>query len=81
MEDTKSAESTGLSSGENTAERATAKNEETHQKVTLPTFEKRGKLGRRRFTQCIKMRQNIDLNVMTNNREILQEHRMSWYAG
>ena len=42
MEEPKTAESTGSSSGENPAERATATNEKTHQKITLPTFEKRG---------------------------------------
>ena len=54
MEVQKSSESTGSSSGE-IPERANAKTEKTHQKNSLPTFEKRGtqeaKLWWRRFTQ------------------------------
>ena len=57
----------------------TQKTEKTHQKITLPTFEKRGiqeaKLWWRRFTQYIKMTQNIDLNTMTTDREILENYR------
>ena len=40
MESQKSSESTSSSSGE-IPERANAKTEKTHQKITLPTFEKR----------------------------------------
>ena len=78
MESQKSSESTSSSSGE-VPERANAKTEKTHQKITLPTFEKRGiqeaKLWRRRFTQYIKMTQNIDLNEMTTDRELLPNYR------
>ena len=77
MEIQKSSESTSSSSGE-IPERTKAKTEKTYQKITLPTFEKRGiqeaKLWRRRFTY-IKMTQNIDLNEMTTDREILPNHR------
>ena len=45
----------------------------------LPTFEKRGnqetKLWWRRFTKYIQMTQNIDLNIMTTDREILERYR------
>ena len=85
--DQKSLESTSSSKGKNTAERANAKNETTHQNITLPTFEKRGlqeaKLWWRSFTQNIEMTQNIDFNEMTADREILQryiddlEHRIN----
>ena len=55
------------------------KQKKTHQKTTLPTFEKRGiqeeKLWWRRFTQYIKMTQNIDLNEMTTDREIMLNYR------
>ena len=60
------------------------KKEKTLQKVNLPTFNKRGiqeaKQWLRRFTQYIKMAQNIDLNEMTTDRKKLQyrddiEHR------
>ena len=75
MENQKATESAGSSSGE-IHERANSKTEKTHQKITLPTFEKRGiqeaKLWWRRFTQNIKMTQNIDLNIMTTDREILE---------
>ena len=78
MESQKSSESTSSSSGE-IPERANAKTEKTHQKITLPTFEKRGiqeaKLWWKRFTQYIKMTQNIDLNEMTTDREILPNYR------
>ena len=78
MESQKSSESTRSSSGE-VPERANAKTEKTHQKITLPAFEKRGiqeaKLWWRRFTQYIKMTQNIDLNEMTTDREILPNYR------
>ena len=78
MEIQKATESTGSSNGE-THERANSKTEKTHQKITLPTFEKRGiqeaKLWWRRFTQYIKMTQNIDLNIMTTDREILENYR------
>ena len=53
--------------------------EKLNQKMYSPTFVQRGiqkaKLRWSSFTQYIKMTQNIDLNVMTNDREILQEHR------
>ena len=79
MEEAKSTESTGSSSGEITAESGTAKSEKTHRKKTLPTFAKRGiqeaKLWWRRFTQYIKMTQNIEINFITNDRENLQKHR------
>ena len=55
------------------------KNQEDTLKITLPTFEKRGiqeaKLWWRRFTQYIKITQNIDLNIMTTDCEILQTYR------
>ena len=57
----------------------TQKTKKTHQKITLPTFDKRGiqeaKLWWRKFTQYIKMTKNIDLNEMTTDREILRIHR------
>ena len=78
MESQKSSESTSSSSGE-IPERANAKTEKTHQKITLPTFEKRGiqeaKIWWRRFTQYIKMTQNIDLNEMTTDRKILPNYK------
>ena len=78
MENQKATESAG-SSSEEIPERANSKTEKTHQKITLPIFEKRGKqeakLWWRRFTQCIKMTQNIDLNTMTTDREILENYR------
>ena len=78
MESNKNLESTSSSNGK-TSERGTANNEKTHQKTTLPTFEKRGtqeaKLWWRRFTQYMKMTQNIDLNIMTADREILEQYR------
>ena len=78
MENQKATESTGSSNGGN-HERASSKTEKTHQKTTLPTFQKRGKqeakLRWRRFTQYIKMTQNIDLNIMTTDREILENYR------
>ena len=81
MEELKTAKNTRsiLSSREISAERSNTKNEKTLRKIILSTFEKRckeaAKLCRRRFKQYIKMTQNIDLNVMTNDRDILQEHR------
>ena len=55
------------------------KNKKTNLKITLPTFEKRGiqedKLLWRRFTQYIKTTQNIDLNIMTTDRERLERYR------
>ena len=78
MDNQKSLVSTGSSSGK-ISERANTKTEKTHQKITLPAFEKRGlqeaKLWRKRFTEYIKMTQNIDLNEMTTYRELLQNHR------
>ena len=78
MNNQKATESTGSSSGE-ISERLNSKTEKTHQKITLPTFEKRGiqeaKLWWRRFEQYIKKTQNIDLNEMTIDREILQNYR------
>ena len=78
MENQKATESAGTSSGE-IHERANSKTEKTHQKITLPIFKKRGiqeaKLWWRRFTQYIKMTQNIDLNIMTTDREILEGYR------
>ena len=51
----------------------------THQKVTLPIFEKKtiqeAKLWWRRFTQYVKMTQKIDLNRMTTDKEIIEEYR------
>ena len=50
-----------------------------YQKITLPTFEKRGiqeaKLWWRQFTQYIKITQNNDLNIMTTDCEILENYR------
>ena len=44
-----------------------------------PTFEKRGtqeaKLWWRKFTKYEKMTQNIDLNIMTTDREMLEQYR------
>ena len=78
MENQKSSKRTGSSSGE-ISERANRKTEKSNRKITLPTFEKRGiqeaKLWWRRFTQYIKMTQNIDLSDMTTDREILQNYR------
>ena len=75
MDNQEANESAGSSSGE-IPERANSKTEKTHQKITLPTFEKRGiqaaKLRWERFTQYNKMTQNIDLNTMTTDREILE---------
>ena len=71
IENQKSSESTGSSSGE-ISERGNTKIEKSHQKITLTTIEKRGiqevKLGWRRFTQYIKTTPNIDLNEMTTER-------------
>ena len=51
----------------------------THQKITLPIFEKKtiqeAKLWWQRFTQYVKMTQKIDLNTMTTDNEILEENR------
>ena len=78
MDNQKANESAGSSSGE-IPERANSKNKKTHQKITLPTFEKRGtqeaKLWLRQFTQYTKMTQNNDLNTMTTDREILENYR------
>ena len=78
MENQKATESAGSSNGE-IHERANSKTEKTQQKITLPTFEKRGiqeaKLWWRRFTQYIKMTQNIELNIMTTDSEILENYR------
>ena len=78
MDNQKATESTGSSSGE-ISERTNSKTEKTHQKITLPTFEQRGiqeaKLWWRQFTQYIKMTQNIDRNIMTTDRQILQNYR------
>ena len=77
MDNQKATESTGSSSGE-ISEKTNSKTEKTHQKITLPTFEKRGiqeaKLWWRRFTLYFKMTQNIDPNIMTTDREILQNY-------
>ena len=78
MDNQKATESTGSSSGE-ISERTNSKTEKTHQKITLPTFKKRGiqeaKLWWRRFTKYIKVTQKIDLNKMTTHREKLQNYR------
>ena len=78
MDNQEATESTGSSSGE-ISEKTNSKIEMTHQKVTLPTFEKHviqeAKLWWRRFTEYIKMTQNIDLNRMTTDREILENYR------
>ena len=51
----------------------------THQKITLPIFEKKtiqeAKLWWRRFIQYVKITQKIDLNRMTTDKEILEEYR------
>ena len=74
----KISDGTSSSNGE-TLERGNQKNEKTHQKVTLPTFDKRGiheaKLWWRRFTQYIKMTQNIELKTITTDREFLEQYR------
>ena len=78
MENSKILESTSSSNGE-ASERGDTKNEETHRKIFLPTFEKRGiqeaKLCWRIFTQYTNMKQNIDLNIMTTDREKLEKNR------
>ena len=78
MENNKHLESTSSSNGE-ASERMATKNEKTHQ-ITLPHFEKRGiqeaKLWWRRFSHYIKMTQNIDLNIITTDREILEQYRV-----
>ena len=78
MDNQKANESAGSSSGDIPG-RANSKTEKTHQKITLPTFEKCGiqeaKLWLRQFTQYTKMTQNIDLNTMTTDREILENYR------
>ena len=78
MDNQKATETTGSSSGE-ISEMTNSKTEKTRQKITLSSFEKLGiqesKLWWRRFTQCIKMTQNIDLNIMTTDRETLQNYR------
>ena len=49
------------------------------QKLTIPTFEKRGineaKLWWRRFIQYVKMTHEMDLSVMTTDKEIKPEYR------
>ena len=51
----------------------------SRQKIQIPTFDKHdttsAKLWWRRFTQYIKMTRDIDLNIMTTDREILEEYR------
>ena len=51
----------------------------THQKTTLPIFEKKtiqnAKLWWRRLIQYVKMTQKIDLNRMTADKEIIEEYR------
>ena len=51
----------------------------THQKITLPIFEKQtiqeAKLRWRRFIQYAKKTQYIDLNTMTTEKEVIAEHR------
>ena len=50
----------------------------THQKITLPIFEKKiqeAKLWWRRFIQYVKMTQKIDLNRITTDIEIIEEYR------
>ena len=78
MENQKSSESTASPSGE-ISERANTKTEKSHQKITIPTFEKRGiqevKLWWRRFTQFIKISQKIDLNELKTDREIIQNYK------
>ena len=76
MKNNKNSESTSSSNGE-TSERGTTKNEKTHQMITLPTFENRGILEAKLWSvdsQYIKMTQNIDLNIMTTDREILEQN-------
>ena len=78
MDNQKANESAG-SSSEEIPKKANSKTKKTNQKITLPTFEKRGiqeaKLWWRGFAQYIKMTQNIDLNTMTTDREILENYR------
>ena len=78
MDNQKATETTSSSSGE-ISDRTNSKTETTRQKITLPSFETLGiqeaKLWWRRFTQCIKMTQNIDLNIMTTDSETLQNYR------
>ena len=78
MDSTKTSESTSSSSGE-PPQRENTRNEKSHQKVILTTFDKKGKqeakLWWRRFTQHIKMTQNIDLNQLTTDLEILDLYR------
>ena len=83
MENQKATESAGSSNGE-IHERANSKTEKTP-KNYLTNIRKRGiqeaKLWWRRFTQYIKMTQNIDLNIMTTDREILENYRNTWNTG
>ena len=64
---------------ENFRREQTQKLEKRTRKITLPTFEKRGiqeaKLPLRRFTQYIKLAQNINLNEMTTDSELSPNYR------
>ena len=78
MDNQKTNESAGSSSGE-IPKRANSKTAKTLQKITLPTFAKRGiqeaKLWWRGLTQNIKKTRNIDLNTMTTDSEIVENYR------
>ena len=51
----------------------------THYEITLPIFERKtvqeAKLWWRRFIQYVKMARKIDLNIMTTDKEILEDYR------
>ena len=84
MESNKISEFTSPSDGE-TSERGTTKNEKTHKKINLFTFEKKvkqkAKLWWRRFTQYKKMTPNIDLNLMTTDKEYKNYIETNWNNG
>ena len=69
---------TGRNSSSEESEREGRKKE--HQKITLPIFEKKktiqeANLWWRKFIQYVKMTQDIDLTIMTNDEEILAQYR------
>ena len=51
----------------------------THKKIALSIFEKKtiqeAKLWWERFIQYVKMKQKIDLNMMTTAKEIIEQYR------
>ena len=67
---------TGRNSSSEESERKRTKQ---RQKITLPIFEKKtipeAKLWWKRFIQYVKMTQDKDLTIMTNDKEILSQYR------